>query len=291
MGEAGLLVAPGWWGWQELPVRFPGWGASPVLVERVEPLKSGKGILRIGFIHAMRPVAACRRSVDLRVIHRAASHLVGLHRGGDGVERTVILSVADYGWIESFSGPFLRRRPPRVPTLHIVGKPLPPGPTAGEYLDDALGHDAAQVLAGATAARFGATLPPMPARQARFAFDRAYDPFNSWMIARGFVAREMEEKWFIHGEDGQLLFRRSWTGNLIYAVEARWQGDRLRLGAVTVNRDQAQYTETDDDQDRRTLEWLITVVLLGERADYPAQSGTPAQVAIAAWAMAGKASL
>jgi hypothetical protein len=111
------------------------------------------------------------------------------------------------------------------------------------------------------------------------------------MIARGYVAREMEEKWFVHLEDGRLLFRRSWTGHLIYAVEAGWQGDRLRLGAVTVNRDPEQYKNTDDDQDRRTLDWLIKVVLLGERADYPAQTGTPSEAAIAAWAMAGKASL
>ncbi|MFN7022656.1 MAG: hypothetical protein ACK4WH_15220, partial [Phycisphaerales bacterium] len=86
----------------------------------------------------------------------------------------------------------------------------------------------------------------------------------SWMIARGFVPIAMEEKWFVYMENGRLLFRRSWTGNLIYDVEATWRGDQLYLGLVRVNRDAEQYGETDDDYDRRLLTYLIAAVLLGE---------------------------
>jgi hypothetical protein len=112
------------------------------------------------------------------------------------------------------------------------------------------------------------------------------------MIARGFVPTAMEEKWFIYMEADRLLFRRSWTGFLIYDVETTWRGDQLQLGEVRVNRDPEQYKETDTDYDHQLLSYLIAVVLLGEHAPFPNRPGTsPEQAAVQAWSLAGKASL
>ncbi|MBR0669788.1 hypothetical protein [Neoroseomonas soli] len=287
-----LTLAPGaWWGWIEVPARHPGWGASPVLLTEVQPLKSGRGDLRLGFIHAIRPVAARRRSVDLRVTHRGPSHIAGTLRDTDGTIRTGVISVADFAWLAAFCPEFWRRRPPEVPTTHIDGKPLAgPGPQA--HLAAVLGREEETALRGAHAGHLGGHVPPMPERTTRIRLDVTFAPFESWLIARGFRATEMEDKWVIHLDGGRLCFRRSWTGNLIYEAEASWNGDRLHLGEVLVNRDPAQYTQTDDAQDRRVLVFLISALLLGERMPFPSAPGMSAEdAAIQAWSVAGKAIL
>jgi len=291
MGSS-VVLGPGWWCWLEAPVVSPGWGASPVFVQCVEPLKTGKGMLRLSFIQAVHPVAAREREVVLRVLFRGDRHLVGTLKDDDGAIRTAILAAPDYGWLETYCPLLMRRRPPSGPTFFIVGQPPPPGPTAAEHLDATFGRTPTQILRGASAESFGRDHPPLPAQHSLFSLDQTYGPFDSWMIARGFVPTVMEEKWFVYMESGRLLFRRSWTGILIYDVEATWRGDQLYLGQVRVNRDPEQYGETDDDYDQRLLAYLIVVVLLGEHAPFPMKDEpTPEQAALQAWSLAGKASL
>jgi len=294
MGDL-AITAGRWWGWQEIPLRHAGWGASPVFVTDVAPLGTGKGMLRLGFVQAMHPRAAVRRSVTLRVLRRTPTHVAGCLADLDGERRTALLCPADFGWISACCPLLWRCRPPAVPTLMIDGVPVP-GPDAAAYLAATLGRNEAEVLAGAAAARFGVRPPPPPAaRTASLALGVTYPPFESWLIARGFVPQEMEDKWFIHMEDGdagRLLFRRSWTGNLIYEVGTEWRGDSLHLVQARVNRDPAQYGQTDDAYDRRLLLFLIDAVLLGGRAQFPAPPGLDAeQGAIRAWSVAGKALL
>lgn len=287
-----LTLAPGaWWGWHEIPAPRRGWGASPAWLTDVRPLGSGRGDLRLGFIEALHPVAATRRSVVLRVTHRGVSHMAGTVRAEDGTIRTAVIAVADFDWLASFCPEFWRRRPIVVPGTLIDGKPLPgPGPQA--HLSAVLGRDETTILHGAHAGHLGGHAPAMPAQTATVRLDVTFAPFESWLIARGFRPSEMEEKWFIHLDGGRLLFRRSWTGNLIYEAEAAWEGERLRLGAVHVNRDPAQYTQTDDAQDRRILVFLIRSILLGEHAPFPTSKAlSPEDAAIQAWSIAGKALL
>lgn len=289
---SGVVLGPGWWCWLEAPVVSPGWGASPVFVRGVEPLKTGKGMLRLSFIQAVHPIVAGEREVVVRVLVRGDRHLAGTLKDDGGEIRTAILSAPDYGWLETYCPLLLRRRPPSGPTFVIVGQPPPPGPTAAAYLEETFGRTPEQIVRGASAESFGREHPPMPARHSLFSFDQTYSPFDSWMIARGFVPTVMEEKWFVYMESGRLLFRRSWTGILIYDVEATWRGDQLYLGQVRVNRDAEQYGETDDEYDRRLLDYLIVVVLLGEHAPFPTKDEpTPEQAALQAWSLAGKASL
>jgi hypothetical protein len=289
---SGVVLRPGWWCWLEAPVVSPGWGASPVFVRGVEPLKTGKGMLRLSFIQAVHPIVAGEREVVLRVLFRGDRHLAGTLKDDGGEIRTAILSAPDYGWLETYCPLLLRRRPPSGPTFVIVGQPPPPGPTAAAYLEETFGRTPEQIIRGASAESFGREHPPMPARHSLISLDQTYSPFDSWMIARGFVPTVMEEKWFVYMESGRLLFRRSWTGILIYDVEATWRGDQLYLGQVRVNRDAEQYGETDDEYDRRLLDYLIVVVLLGEHAPFPTKDEpTPEQAALQAWSLAGKASL
>jgi hypothetical protein len=287
-----IVLEAGWWCWLEAPVAMPGWGASPVFVTCVVPLKTGQALLRLSFIQAVHPVAAREREVVLKVLFRSSQQLVGTLQDDDGAIRTAILVAPDYGWLETYCPVLMRRRPPSAPTFHIVGQPPPPGPTAAEHLDAIFGQTPDQVLNGAAAGRFGPGHPPMPARHSVISLDRTYGPFDSWMIARGFVPTVMEEKWLVFMHGGRLLFRRSWTGVLIYDVETAWHGDMLYLGTVRVNRDPAQYGEVDDAYDLRLLVYLLQVVLLGERAPFPPKDKpAPEQTALQAWSFAGKASL
>lgn len=289
---SGVVLGPGWWCWLEAPVVSPGWGASPVFVRGVEPLKTGKGMLRLSFIQAVHPIVAGEREVVVRVLFRGDRHLAGTLKDDGGEIRTAILSAPDHGWLETYCPLLLRRRPPSGPTFVILGQPPPPGPTAAAYLEETFGRTPEQIIRGASAESFGREHPPMPARHSLFSLGQTYSPFDSWMIARGFVPTVMEEKWFVYMESGRLLFRRSWTGILIYDVEATWRGDKLYLGQVRVNRDAEQYGETDDEYDRRLLDYLIVVVLLGEHAPFPTKDEpTPEQAALQAWSLAGKASL
>lgn len=288
----GVVVKPGWWCWLEAPVVRPGWSASPVFVEAVEPLKTGLNALRLFFIQTIHPVAARRRTVELRVVFRGQTHIVGTMKDEDGAIRTAVFTDPDFGWLETYCPLLWRRRPPAGPTWFVVGQPPSPGPTPSEYLQATFGREASQILSGAMADSFGSARHPMPPRRSSFVLDQTYNAFDSWMIARGFVPTVMEEKWFVYMEAGRLLFRRSWTGILVYDVEAQWRGDQLYLGQVQVNRDPEQYCETDDSYDSKLLLYLISAVLLGEYAPFPTQ-GTPAaeDVSLQAWSAAGKASL
>lgn len=289
----GVVISPGWWCWLEVPVVTPGWSASPVFVESVQPLKTGVGALRVTFIEAIHPIAAQRRDVVLRVAYRGQSHIVGTLQDADGAIRTAVLTAPDFSWLATFCPLLLQRRPPVTPSWHVVSEPPPPGPTPSEYLEATFGREPSQILRGAAANSFGLDRRPMPDRSSHFVLDETYNAFDSWMIARGSVPTEMEEKWFVYMEAGRLVFRRSWTGNLIYDVEARWRGDQLCLGDVRVNRDPEQYSETDDVYDRRMLRYLIAVVLLGKYNEpSPVQDDSRAENApLQAWSTAGKASL
>ena len=287
-----IMIDRGWWCWLEIPVASPGFGASPVFVEQVAPLKSGKGLLRLTFVQAIHPVAARKREVIIKVLSRTDDHLVGTVKNDDGTIRTAILAAPEYGWLETYCPLLTKRRPPSSPPFIIVDGPPLPGPTAVEYLESTFGRTPADVLRGAHRESFGEAHPPMPERNSVFSLGETYNPFDSWMITRGFVPTAMEEKWFVYMENGRLLFRRSWTGNLIYDVEATWRGDQLYLGLARVNRDAEQYGETDDDYDRRLLTYLIAAVLLGENASFPIKEiAAPEQAALQAWSLAGKASL
>jgi hypothetical protein len=249
-------------------------------------------MLRLSFIQPIHRVTACERDVVLRILFRGDRHLVGTLKDDEGAIRTAILAAPDYSWLATYCPLLLRRRPPSGPIFNIVGQPPSSGPTAAEHLDATFGRTPAQILRGANAESFGRDHPPMPARYSLFSLDQTYGPFDSWMIARGFVPTVMEEKWFIYTESGRLLFRRSWTGILIYDVEATWRDDQLYLGQVRVNRDPEQYDETDDEYDRRLLAYLIVVVLLGGHAPFPTrEEPTSEQAALQAWSLAGKASL
>ena len=287
MGSKYSIQENDWGGWLEVPTSAPGWAASPALITGVFPLKTGQGRLSLDFIQPLSPGGGRRRRVDLKVIQHGPEHLVGSVRDNDGTLRTTVVSAISFDWLASYCPDFFGRRPPHAASMMVDGVPAWES-TPRMYLDRVLGRSVNNLLHGASAGSFGVELQPMPARSTTFMMDVTYPPLDSLLIARGFVPQEMEEKWFIFLADGRLRFQRSWTGVLVYDVDAAWRDDRLYLGSVQANRDPEQYGETDDGHDAAMLKWIIDVVLRGVRSPFPVKED---DVPLTSWAIAGSASL
>ena len=94
-----------WYGWQMLP-GYCSDGEyrpyfSPIYMKEVDPLKSGKGWLRLKFINAGYAAGVQDFSLDLRVLDRQEAFLVGRLEDAD---RNAIISAIDFEWIRSFMG-------------------------------------------------------------------------------------------------------------------------------------------------------------------------------------------
>ena len=245
----GIFITPGWWGMLETSA-VEGFGASPVFVEKVVPLKTGNGLLKLEFVQAIHPIASSRREVTLQVLFRTEHRLVGDLKSLEGMSRTIVLTAVDVDWLHQHCAVFIRRYL-RIHWLSRDSKPLSP--------DTLFGRTPEAVLRGLPGYSLEDS-PQMPEKSS-FSLDQSYDPFDSWMIARGFAPKVMEQRWCIYMKNGRLLFCRSWTGKLIYEVEAVWLGHRLHLGETRVPHGAAA---SGFDFDRSLLEKLIRGALLGE---------------------------
>jgi hypothetical protein len=204
-----------WAAWQENPLLNPGWGPSPIYIVAVVPMQSGKGLLRLDFIHALHPKHAISRSVLFRVISRGPSYVAGIYETGDGISRTVLVSEITLDWIKVYCRSLSARRPPHS------NQP-------DEYLNRVLGTTEDEILKGATIdAWYDGRPPVLPERTSITTVGRTCaNPLDSLLIARGFMARDMDDRWLIHMDcRNHLLFRRSWTGYIVYDVETEWLVD------------------------------------------------------------------
>jgi hypothetical protein len=58
-----------------------------------------------------------------------------------------------------------------------------------------------------------------------------------------------------------------------------------------VNRDPEQYSETDDSHDVEMIDFLIDVLLLGRRAEFPSDESDPEKRVLSQWSQIGRAML
>ena len=120
---------------------------------------------------------------------------------------------------------------------------------------------------------------PLPEARARIAYERSFDAAELARVARGVVPEEMEDKWFVFYEAPWLWFHRSWTGVAIYGVRLRAEGEGGVVEEAWVNRDPAQYRETDDAHDIALLSFLVERLLLGRDVPFPIRGDVPAEKA------------
>jgi hypothetical protein len=90
---------------------------------------------------------------------------------------------------------------------------------------------------------------PLPDRSVVLQVEHIFSADEMAGIQRGFIPREMEDKWFIFYEDGWLFCHRSWTGNCIYQARFAEVEGGFKVTELRANRDDSQYTETDDTRD------------------------------------------
>ncbi|MEH2080104.1 MAG: hypothetical protein V7K89_08840 [Nostoc sp.] len=98
---------------------------------------------------------------------------------------------------------------------------------------------------------------PMPFISTNITLEKVYSQEEFNRIAAGVIPEQMEDKWFIFYEAPWLYLHRSWTGFCIFKVCFEMVTEGVKITQVQVNRDAAQYSNTDDEGDASMLEILL----------------------------------
>lgn len=129
----------------------------------------------------------------------------------------------------------------------------------------------------------------MPARKARIQLNLAYSVEEYESISRGFVPRQMEDKWFVFLENNTLFCHRSWVGFCIYEVRFVKQAEEYAIAECWVNRDPAQYQGAEEEEDRSIVGFLIDRLLLGKPERIALRAESDEEAALRMWSMFGHA--
>lgn len=131
----------------------------------------------------------------------------------------------------------------------------------------------------------------LPSERSIVPLSRTFSADEMRQIREGLLPQQMEDKWFIYWQDDALYFHRSWTGFCIYVVRFAVEGNSFRVVEADVNRDPEQYGETDDARDAKMISFLIDLLLLRQRGDYPSKKSDPEMEALEQWSSVGRAML
>lgn len=129
----------------------------------------------------------------------------------------------------------------------------------------------------------------MPEQQTEVALGQRLTDAEMKQIRRGFIPEQMEDKWFIFWRNNVLSFHRSWTGHCMYQVTFEKDLKGWYMLTAVVNRDPAQYQETDNARDAERIQYLVDVLLLKKPHSFPAAGDTPEMAAVQEWSFAGHA--
>ena len=279
-------VKPGYWyAYQSIGASANDevFSCTPAYVEAVDALKSGKGILRLTLILAIHPVRAARYVRDLWIVSHLSDHLVATWKDDRDIVRTIVVSALSTGWIPQHCPQFASRFGNVVfngigfSSLDCI-----------EYLEWHFGKRSESILFGV--GKFDAPNPAldMPRENTKvLGFFKQYDPFDAYLIRRGVLPCQMEDKWHVYAKGDHLYFHRSWTGICIYDASIQQEGDKLELTSFTVHRKPGQYSKTDDEYEVAMLNYLVSVLLLHIPAEFPCKSDDPAMGALEAWSAVG----
>lgn len=119
-----------------------------------------------------------------------------------------------------------------------------------------------------TRSQFSSRLRPLSAPQPMARLPRRIWSDEDWQqIQRGYLPREMNEKWIVFAEEEVVLLHRSWTGHGLFAATfAPVDGGGRRIAGAVVERDTERYEGTDDAYDCILLELVLAAIVLGEPA-------------------------
>jgi hypothetical protein len=253
-----------WIGCRTVPDLRIGWSsmsASPVFVTAAEPLKTGKGILRIKLIPISYPTGPSEISSDLRIIHHREGYVVGVAKEFAGAEHTLILEAISFDWLER-----------HCPTIHarmMSGWWKPE--TVQEGLEHRYGTNQRKILHVASSSDFPAEFKTsaMPKKHASLGMNREFSEYESYLISKGLIPKDMDDKWLIFRRDDTLFFYRSWTGICIYEVSLQMRGARIYFSHCRINRNLKQYPGKSNEYDLSMINWLVDELLLGKPSPQP----------------------
>lgn len=118
----------------------------------------------------------------------------------------------------------------------------------------------------------------MPEQTAVLYYQAQFSVQEFDQISTGLIPQKMEDKWFIVLEGKTLKLYRSWSGNCIYQVDFAQEDFHYYVSRAIVNRDPAQYLETDNAYDCLLLNFLIRNLLLGQDVPFPMPPKSPEEL-------------
>lgn len=261
-----LLLHPRrWYALRVIPEIKIGWSCmeeSPILVVDVKPLKTGKGLLQLTFAPLLYPEGPKDLTSDFKVVQHKPCYLVAVSNDFVGQERTCIFEEVDFQWLEKHTPQLLKQ-------MHVGWSP-PESAQAG--LNDRFGRSLRSLTAVASASDFPSENPrvlPMPEQKAYLMLNKEYSEYDSYLISKGYVPKQMEDKWLIFRAGDKLYFHRSWTGFCVYEVTLGHREGRLYLSYGYANRNAREYTQTNDLYDTKMVYFIIDNLLLNKPTSFP----------------------
>jgi hypothetical protein len=122
-------------------------------------------------------------------------------------------------------------------------------------------------------------ITPLPAERSQLSLQRVFTEQEYERIRLGFIPEVMEDKWFMFTAADTLYVHRSWTGQCIYQVTFTKEGISYAISEAFANRDENQYSGSDDIYDGKLLIFLIDHLLLKESYPLPVPANLPAGIA------------
>ncbi|WP_182870878.1 hypothetical protein [Stieleria mannarensis] len=214
---------------------------SPILVRNVVPLGTGKREYSLEYVDSSSPDSPIERTYTLRTVNRGRSGLLAAVAGSHPV-RYLYITAMDSKWIDQLFP-------------HIVSR-------SGESTQGA------GVRGGEGKLRFANKstwkCKPMPRRRQQLDYHRHFSDAEMSRIRQGFIPQMMEDKWFAYFEDCWLYQHRSWTGHCIYQVRFTAQPEDWTVAEAWVNRDESEYQCSDDAEDLKSLDQLLSSLIASE---------------------------
>jgi hypothetical protein len=96
-------------------------------------------------------------------------------------------------------------------------------------------------------------------------------------ISMGLRALEMEDKWFIFYEAPHLFFHRSWTGQPVYKLTLVHGSDGYEVTEALSATSFTADAKADSIYQAKLLDFLVSVLLLGESKPFPLPPGVQDQ--------------
>ncbi len=115
-------------------------------------------------------------------------------------------------------------------------------------------------------------LRPMPQKRQVLDCQRFFSASDYRAMGRGYRSRSQKDKWIVKLDEqsGRLNFYRSKRGYCIYQMQLRPLADGGAMAMrLVVNRDQSQHYCWSDEDEVRMCNYLIDLLLLKRRSDFP----------------------